>query len=151
MRKILAGAVAGACVFAAAPAAVAAPAGDVRLTHDANDPGYVSSYTIGSAQPYTDATLDECTRARGRQNEPAVGVDPRDPRVVSAAPTTTAASTTRPAPTASRSPPARSGWAITARRTAADSFTSSLVPGYPGDTSPYAKLAQIRTASRAIR
>jgi hypothetical protein len=27
------------------------------------------------------------------------------------------------------------------------SFVSSLVPGYPGDTSPYAKLAAIRTAS----
>src|SRR5207245_7659349 len=27
------------------------------------------------------------------------------------------------------------------------SFQSSLVPGYPGDTSPYAALAQVRTAS----
>ena len=30
---------------------------------------------------------------------------------------------------------------------AGDSFQSSLVPGYPGDTSPYAALARVRTAS----
>ncbi len=40
------------------------PAGDSRLTHDASDPGYVTSYFIA------------------RQNEPAVGVDPRDTDVI---------------------------------------------------------------------
>ena len=31
------------------------------------------------------------------------------------------------------------------------SFISSLVPGYPGDTSPYGALARIRTAGSGIR
>ena len=44
------------------------PGGDVKLTHDASDPGYVSAYTLATGNPYTDATLQECSRARGRQN-----------------------------------------------------------------------------------
>src|SRR5947207_10129094 len=56
---------------------------NTRLTNDnvANG-GYISAYTIGTGQPYTDAVLDECSIARGRQNEPAVVVDPRDTHVL---------------------------------------------------------------------
>src|SRR3954447_24582524 len=61
----------------------AAPAhADVKLTHDARDPGYVSAYTLATGAPYTDATLQECSQARGRQNEPAVAVDPRNAAVI---------------------------------------------------------------------
>ena len=75
-------------------AAASTPGADVRLTHDENAPGYVSSYTLATGRR-TPTTLDECSVSRGRQNEPAVGVDPRNTNVSSAARTTTAASTTR--------------------------------------------------------
>src|SRR5438132_3774589 len=56
---------------------------NARLTNDngANG-GYVSAYTLATGNPYTDATLDECTISRGRQNEPAVAVDPRNTSVL---------------------------------------------------------------------
>src|SRR6266571_5780050 len=60
-----------------------APGADVRLTND--DPalsGYVSAYTLATGQAYTDPVLDECSIARGRQNEPAVEVDPRNGNVL---------------------------------------------------------------------
>src|SRR4051812_10336051 len=76
--RILVIAVACGAVFAAAPAARAG----VRLPHDANDPGYVSAYTLATGTPYTDQTLAECSRSRGRQNEPAVAIDPRNQSVV---------------------------------------------------------------------
>src|SRR5215213_5598489 len=147
MRRILAGAVAGACLAVAAPAALAAPAADVRLTHDANDAGYVSSYTIGEGQPYTDATLQECSRSRGRQNEPAVGVDPRDTRVVLGSSNDYCGVYNA---NGDDGFPIATGPIWLGYYRSQDSgrtFVSSLVPGYPGDTSPYAKLARIRTAS----
>src|SRR5690349_16077032 len=56
---------------------------DTRLTNDApGTGGYVSDYTAVTGQPYTDAALTECSRARGRQNEPAVAVNPRNPSVI---------------------------------------------------------------------
>ena len=64
------------------PAAQASPA-NVRLTND--DPalsGYVSDYTLVTGTPYTDAVLSACSQSRGRQNEPAVAVDPRNPDVI---------------------------------------------------------------------
>src|SRR5215475_14349026 len=72
---------------AAAVAVAAAPGADVRLTND--DPatatttgGYTSDYTMVTGQPYSDATLSECTQSRGRQNEPAVAIDPRNTDVM---------------------------------------------------------------------
>ena len=68
---------------AAGPAAASTPAADVRLSNDApGTTGYVSDYTAVTGQPYTDAALTECSRARGRQNEPAVAVNPRNPQVI---------------------------------------------------------------------
>ena len=62
-------------LLAVSAVAVAANFGtDVRLSRDdPADPGggYKSDYTLVTGQPYSDATLDECTRSRGRQNEPA--------------------------------------------------------------------------------
>src|SRR5207249_4274109 len=59
------------------------PGVDVRLTNDAPAlGGYVSAYTLGTGNAYTDSTLDECSVSRGRQNEPAVEVDPRNQNVL---------------------------------------------------------------------
>src|SRR5437588_3216597 len=55
---------------------VSAASTNTRLSND--DPaagGYVSNYTMNTGVPYTDNTLTECSRSRGRQNEPAVAVD----------------------------------------------------------------------------
>jgi hypothetical protein len=56
---------------------------NTRLTNDngANG-GYVSVYTLATGNPYTDATLNECSISRGRQNEPAIAVDPRNTSVL---------------------------------------------------------------------
>src|SRR5205814_9415778 len=55
---------------------------NARLTNDngANG-GYVSDYALVTGQPYTDDVLTACSQRRGRQNEPAVAVDPRNPQV----------------------------------------------------------------------
>src|SRR3954470_5443400 len=54
---------------------------DTRLSNDVAG-GYVSAYTLATGIPYTDAVLNECSIARGRQNEPSVAVNPRDTRVL---------------------------------------------------------------------
>src|SRR5215211_5350073 len=63
-------------------ASASTPGGDVRLSNDFPGGGYVSAYTLATGNPYTDATLSECSRARGRQNEPSVAVDPRNTNVL---------------------------------------------------------------------
>src|ERR1051326_748453 len=58
-------------------------AADVRLSNDSPfASGYISAYTLASGIPYTDGVIQECSQARGRQNEPAVAMNPRDPRVI---------------------------------------------------------------------
>ena len=130
-------------------AAASVPGADVRLTHDANDPGYVSSYTLATGSPYTDGTLAECSRSRGRQNEPAVGVDPRDTDVILGSSNDYCG--VYNANDADGNPiPVGPIWLGYYRsETAGQSFTSSLVPGYPDDSSPYGQIAkqQVRTAS----
>jgi hypothetical protein len=120
---------------------------DTRLTNDNGATGgYISAYTIATGQPYTDAVLDECSIARGRQNEPAVVVDPRDTNVL-------LGSSNDYCGVYAGSPPgtfvaAGPIWLGYYRsENSGRSFRSSLVPGYPGDSSPYAALAHIRTAS----
>ena len=79
----LAAVAAGAVMLASVPASASTPGVDVRLSNDApTTAGYVSNYTAVTGHPYTDATLTECSRARGRQNEPAVAVNPRNPQVI---------------------------------------------------------------------
>ena len=89
MRRLpIVGALAALAVFFAVGGAVAStPGGDVRLTNDCHPlagcgAGYVSAYTLATGNAYTDPTLEECTIARGRQNEPAVAVDPRNTSVL---------------------------------------------------------------------
>src|SRR5690348_8285905 len=79
-------AVAGIFIAAAMVSAIASfrpDTPDTRLTHDngANG-GYVSVYTLATGNAYTDATLQECSISRGRQNEPAIAVDPRNTSVL---------------------------------------------------------------------
>src|SRR5437763_3162674 len=138
-----------ACIGCAAAVWVSAisastPGTDVKLTHDAADPGYVSEYTLGEGVPYTDQTLAECSVSRGRQNEPAVAIDPRDPQVVLGSSNDYCGVYNRGAAAGAVGPI----WLGYYRSVNAGStWTSSLVPGYPDDTSPYAALSQARTAS----
>jgi hypothetical protein len=118
--------------------------GDVRLTNDngANG-GYVSDYTLVTGQPYTDDVLAACSRSRGRQNEPAVAVDPRNPQVI------VGSSNDYCGVFESNGSLLGLGdvWLGYYRsENGGASFVSSLVPGYQGDHSPYAARARVRTA-----
>jgi hypothetical protein len=133
-----------ALVLWAPVAAQAAPAGNTRLTNDApNTGGYVSDFTMVTGKSYTDPVLTACSQSRGRQNEPAVGVDPRDPHVV--------VGSSNDYCGVFQSDGSLLGlgdvWLGYYRsENGGASFVSSLVPGYVGDTSPYTANAHIRTA-----
>ena len=109
----------------------------------------MSAYTLATGTAYTDATLQECSRARGRQNEPADADRP-----------TGSAGDSRELQRLLRrlQPERRERGAVALgpiwegyyrSEDGGTHFTSSLVPGYPDDTSPYGLLAkeQVRTAS----
>src|SRR3954466_99101 len=128
-------------------ASASTPGADVRLTHDANDPGYVSAYTLATGVPYTDATLAECSRSRGRQNEPAIAVDPRDPAVVLGSSNDYCGVYNRNDASGNPIPVGPIWLGYYRSENAGASFVSSLVPGYPDDQSPFRSLSQARTAS----
>jgi hypothetical protein len=138
-------AVAAGFIPAAAPAST--PGGDVRLTNDVGG-GYVSDYTMVTGTPYTDATLTECGRSRGRQNEPSLAIDPRNPQVMVGS-SNDYCGVYNDGVDANGAPiPSGPIWLGYYRSTnGGQSFVSSLVPGYPEDTSPYAARAHIRTAT----
>ena len=131
----------------ASTAAAATPGPDVKLTHDANDPGYVSTYTIGEGVPYTDQTLMECSRSRGRQNEPAVAVDPRDTQVILGSSNDYCGVYNRTDADGTPLPVGPIWLGYYRSEDGGVNFTSSLVPGYPDDRSPYRELSEARTAS----
>jgi hypothetical protein len=146
MRRILPTALAVVALVVVASASGSTPGGDVRLTNDVAG-GYVSAYTLATGQPYTDATLSECGVSRGRQNEPAVAMDPRNTDVILGSSNDYCGVYNS---TGADGNPVASGpiWLGYYRsENGGSSFVSSLVPGYPGDASPYAALAHIRTAS----
>jgi hypothetical protein len=119
--------------------------GDVRLSNDVAG-GYISAYTMATGQPYTDHVITECGVSRGRQNEPAVEMDPRDPNVLIGSSNDYCGVYQPPGDPAPQ--PVGPIWLGYYRsENGGTSFQSSLVPGYPGDTSPYAANAHIRTAS----
>ena len=132
---------------AAAALAVSGAFADVRLTNDFPGGGYTSTYTIATGIPYTDATLTECSRSRGRQNEPAIGVNPRNPNVLIGS-SNDYCGVYNDGSDANGAPiPSGPVWLGYYRsEDGGRSFRSSLVPGYPGDESPYAALANVRTA-----
>ena len=129
----------------AAPAS--APGGDVRLTNDLAG-GYVSDFQLVTGTPYTDPTLTECGRSLGRQNEPAVVIDPRNTDVMVGSANDYCGVYNDGVDEDGAPIPSGPIWLGYYRSTnGGDSFQSSLVPGYPGDVSPYAARAHIRTAS----
>jgi hypothetical protein len=125
--------------------AAAVPGADVRLTRDAPGLGYISEYTLATGIPYSDAVISECSIARGRQNEPAVAVDPRNTNVLVGS-SNDYCGTYAGSPPAGPFAPVGPIWLGYYRsENGGQSFVSSLVPGYPGDASPYAALAHVRT------
>src|SRR5689334_7968388 len=123
-------------VLAISAVAVAAiPGSDARLTRDdPADPGggYVSDYTMVTGVPYTDATLTECTRSRGRQNEPAVAIDPRQTQVIVGSSNDYCGVHNRTVDGVPQ--PVGPIWLGYYRsENGGTSFRSSLVPGYPDD------------------
>src|SRR5260370_14581298 len=117
----------------------------VRLTNDVSG-GYVRAYTLARGVPYTETVLNECSISRGRQNEPAVAVDPRNTSVLIGSSNDYCGVFD----TSINGVPVALGpiWLGYYRsENGGASFQSSLVPAYPQDQSPYAALAQVRTAS----
>jgi hypothetical protein len=147
VRRALGGVVA-ACAFAvAASGAGASPGADVRLSNDNGGGGYVSAYTLATGQAYTDGVLQECSISRGRQNEPAVAVDPRNTSVILGSSNDYCGVFGPPGDPTTGNPAGPIWLGYYRSENGGASFRSSLVPGYPGDTSPFAALAHIRTAS----
>jgi hypothetical protein len=138
-----------AVLLCASSVAASTPGGDVRLSKD--DPGlsgYVSADDIAGLPHYTDATLNECSRSRGRQNEPALAIDPRDNRVMIGSSNDYCAVYNNGEDTNGAPIPSGPIWLGYYRsENSGGSFVSSLVPGYPGDRSTLGALAKIRTAS----
>ena len=125
----------------------AASSADVPLTNDDGGRGYVSAYTLATGRSYSDAILDECSRSRGRQNEPAVAVDPRDTDVLIGSSNDYCGTYAGSGPANNFGQPGPIWLGYYRSEDAGASFTSSLVPGYPGDRSPYAALTDgLRTA-----
>jgi hypothetical protein len=132
-------------LFIVSIASASTPGSDVRLSNDFPGGGYVSAYTIATGNPYTDATLDECSIARGRQNEPSVAVDPRNTNVLIGS-SNDYCGVYRLDPNGIPIPIGPVWLGYYRSEDAGQSFVSSLVPGYPDDTSPYADQAHVRTA-----
>ena len=95
---------------------------------------------------YDDAVLQECRIARGRQNEPSDAMDPRNASVILGS-SNDYCGVYQPAGATVQSPVGPIWLGYYRSQDGGTTFTSTLVPGYPGDTSPYAALAHIRTAS----
>jgi hypothetical protein len=142
---LLAGLVA---VLLSVGAAGAAGPANVRLSNDNGAGGYVSDYTLATGIPYTDATLAECSRSRGRQNEPADEIDPRNPQVILGSSNDYCGVYNDGVDSNGAPIPSGPIWLGYYRsENGGSSFTSSLVPGYPDDQSPYGRLSTLRTAT----
>jgi hypothetical protein len=117
---------------------------EMRLTNDdGTNGGYISDYTLVTGNTYTDAVLMACSQSHGRQNEPAVAVDPRNTAVI------VGSSNDYCGVFASDGTFIGLGDVWLGYYRSEDgglSFKSSFVPGYQGDASPYAARAHVRTA-----
>src|SRR4051812_30386330 len=141
-------AVSAAFVLGASTVLASSPGTDVRLSNDFPGGGYVSADALAGVSTYTDATLDECSRSRGRQNEPALAINPRDSRVMIGSSNDYCAVFNDGDDAEGAPIPSGPIWLGYYRsENAGASFVSSLVPGYPGDASELGALAKIRTAS----
>src|SRR5438067_13097183 len=108
----------------------------------------MSADTLGAGAPDSEPTRDECSGSHGRQNEPGVAVDPRNTKLLIGS-SNDYCGVYNDGSDANGAPiPSGPIWLGYYRsENGGGSFVSSLVPGYPDDTSPYAALAQVRTAS----
>jgi hypothetical protein len=131
------------------PASGSPPGADVRLTNDSPGlSGYVSADDLAGLPHYTDATLDECSLSRGRQNEPALAIDPRNANVIVGSSNDYCAVYNDGVDADGAPIPSGPIWLGYYRsQNGGASFVSSLVPGYPGDQSTLGQAAAIRTAS----
>jgi hypothetical protein len=127
--------------------AAAVPGADSRLSRDAPGMGYVSVYTLATGNAYSDPVLNECSIARGRQNEPAIAVDPRNTNVLVGSSNDYCGTYAGSPPLGPFAPIGPIWLGYYRSENGGQSFVSSLVPGYPGDTSPYAAQAHVRTQS----
>src|SRR6187551_2832164 len=151
MRRLFFAALAAFALVAASSAPGSTPGTDARLSNDCHPDatcgaGYVSAYTLATGTSYSDATLDECSISHGRQNEPAVGLDPRNPSVLLGSANDYCGVYNQ---TDTDGTPLAVGpiWLGYYRSTdGGGSWVSSLVPGYPDDASPYRALSNARTA-----
>ena len=150
MRRLaIVGVLAAAMLVVVSIAGASSPGADVRLTNDCHPDagcgaGYVSAYTLATGVPYSDQTLGECTISHGRQNEPAVQVDPRNTSLLLGSSNDYCGVYNRGAAAGAVGPI----WLGYYRSLdGGRNWTSSLVPGYPDDSSPYASLSQARTSS----
>src|SRR5204863_7534631 len=127
--------------------AVPAPrARGANLRRANDDPalgGYTRDYALVTGTPCTDGVRSACSQSRGRQNEPAGAVDPRNPDVI-------VGSSNDYCPVVNADGTflgLGDIWLGYYRsEDGGQNFTSSLVPGYQGDQSPYASRAHVRTA-----
>lgn len=134
-------------LFGSASVFASSVGADVRLTNDFPGGGYVSAYTLATGNPYTDAVLNECSISRGRQNEPSVAVDPRDTNVLVGSSNDYCGVYSVKDAFGNLLPLGPIWLGYYRSQNAGVSFVSSLVPGYPGDISPYARLVNVRTSS----
>src|SRR6266496_1922147 len=149
MRRFVPAVISACALVLVGSAAGSTPGADARLTNDCHPgatcgAGYVSAYTLATGNAYTDPTLDECTISHGRQNEPAVELDPRAPDLLIGSSNDYCGVYNR---TSSSGTPLAVGpiWLGYYRSTdGGTSWTSSLVPGYPDDTSPFRALSDAR-------
>src|SRR3954447_24621803 len=141
-------AVSAAFVLGASTVLASSPGTDVRLSNDFPGGGYVSADALAGVSDYTDATLDECSRARGRQNEPALAIDPRNTDVMVGSSNDYCGVYNDGEDDDGAPIPSGPIWVGYYRsENGGASFVSSLMPGYPGDHSPFASRSQLRTAS----
>src|SRR2546423_11020210 len=82
-RLMLLSTLVGMAAVLVASVAIASP-GDHRLTNDdGTNGGYVADFKlVNPSSTYTDAVLNACSASHGRQNEPAIAVDPRNTDVI---------------------------------------------------------------------
>src|ERR1700752_5285128 len=120
MRRIVPILFASSLIIAVALAPAGHAAGDVKLTKDDNGSTSYVRYDGG-----TDETLQKCGSGRRPQNEPSVAVNPSDPDIVVAGSNDYCGQAV-----------GGDTWVGYYRSTdGGDTWTNSLVPGYPTDAS----------------
>ena len=149
LRMLAAGVVVAGALAGVGIAHGSTPGTDVRVTNDdSSPPDYVSADRLAGLSGYTDATLQECSRSHGRQNEPAVEINPRNSKVLIAS-SNDYCGVYNDGVDADGAPIASGPIWLGYYRSenGGASFVDSLVPGYPGDTSSLGALARVRTAT----